>query len=162
MEASLTVRQEHGQDTFLAEIETADRNCSGLRDPAIQPREVLEIGVKLLTSHYNSHLMRLIDVVSDTLLMRCCQKVAVVVADRPKLARAIEMIFEEEVQKYCRETKMMVNTLIECQYEFVNLEHPRYKMNAQRDLGVYVRHPGTRGWFVNRIEQDKQLEYDIV
>ena len=31
IQASLTVRQEHGQDVFLAELETADRNCSGLQ-----------------------------------------------------------------------------------------------------------------------------------
>ena len=48
-----------------------------------------------------------------------------------------------------KETDMILTTLVECQYEFVNLEHPQFRDNAQRYLGVQQGY----GWFMNLVNE---------
>ena len=70
-----------------------------------------------------------------------------------KLLDIVKDIFRKTILYLQQETDMILTTLVECHYEFVNLEHPQFRENAQKFLGVRQRFMPVHGRFMNLEDQ---------
>ena len=103
------------------------------------PREVLEIAVRLLTKPYIENSHNLTKKVATELLKSCSQSAEQILQVNTKLLDLVKDIFRKTILHLQKETDMILATLVKCHYEFVNLEHPQFRENAQKYLGVQQR-----------------------
>jgi len=153
IQISENVRRYFDEGEFSQKITNADANCFGARDQAMIPREVLEIAVRLLTKPYIENSHQLTKKVATELLKSCSASAERILQDNKKLLVLVKEIFKETIFELQKETDLILTTLVECHYEFVNLEHPQFRENAQKYLGVQQRFLPVQGWFMNAVNQ---------
>ena len=122
-------------------------------DQARIPREVLEIAVHLLTKPYIETAHLLTKTGAPELLNSCSQSAENILQANRKLLDTVKDILHTTILHLQQETDMILTTLVECHYEFVNLEHPQFRENAQKYLGVRQRFMPVHGWFMNLEDQ---------
>jgi len=118
------------------------------------PREVLEIAVHLLTKPYIENAHQLTKRVASELLRSCFESAEVILQGNVKLLVLVKEIFKDTISNLQTDTDMILTTLVECHYEFVNLEHPQFRESAHKYLGVQQRFMPVEGWFMNVLNQE--------
>ena len=154
VQISENVRRYFDEEEFSQKIINADLNCYGARDQAMIPREVLEIAVHLLTKPYIENAHQLTKRVASELLRSCWESAEVILQGNVKLLNLVKEIFKNTISNLQEDTGMILTTLVECHYEFVNLEHPQFRDSAHKYLGVQQRFMPVQGWFMNVSNQE--------
>merc|ERR1712013_348951 len=92
--------------------------------------------------------------VASELLKSCWESAEVILQGNVKLLNLVKEIFKNTISNLQEDTGMILTTLVECHYEFVNLEHPQFRDSAHKYLGVQQRFMPVQGWFMNISNQE--------